>query len=145
MAAWQHGMKAVVELSEWHEVLERNPSNRQRMLDLEPEEFVSALEQWMLAYYPRDDELVPGLPNDQVRAISVPTLVFRSGTTDVHHTRATSETLAGLIPTARLVEPPWGDNEWNERTAAADGLFVHWPLLVPQLVEWAGQMSAAPH
>ena len=143
MAAWQHGMEAVVKLPEWQEVLERNPANRQRMLDLDPRDFVSTLEPWMLAYYPRDDELVPGLPNDTAQGMSLPTLVFRSGTTDVHHTRATSEALARLIPTARLVEPPWGDNEWTERTAASDGLFVHWPLLVPDLLDWAGEAIAA--
>ena len=71
----------------------------------------------------------------------MPTLVFRSGTTDAHHTRETSERVAGLIPGARLVEPPWGDNEWNERGEAARSghghLFEHWPRLAPQLLEFA--------
>src|SRR5580704_8438294 len=39
-AAWQGGMKAVVELPEWTEVLERNPANRDRMLMLDPQEFI---------------------------------------------------------------------------------------------------------
>ena len=41
---------------------------------------------------------------------------------------------------AELVEPPWGDDEWNERRAAVEevgSLFVRWPELVPQLLEWA--------
>ncbi len=54
-----------------------------------------------------------------------------------HHTRATSEALAWLLPRARLVEPPWGDREWIERQEARDeGLFARWPLLAPQLLEW---------
>ena len=56
------------------------------------------------------------------------------------HTRATSEALAAGLPGAELVEPPWDDNEWNERRAAVEqvgSLFVRWPLLVPQLVDWA--------
>ena len=56
------------------------------------------------------------------------------------HTRATSEALAAGLPGAELVEPPWGDDEWNERRAAVEevgSLFVRWPLLVPQLVDWA--------
>jgi pimeloyl-ACP methyl ester carboxylesterase len=136
VAAWQDGMEAVAELPEWKEVLERNPDNRKRLLEQDPAQFVATLERWMLAYYPRDDELVPGVKNATAAAIQVPTLIFRSGTRDVHHTRATSEALAALIPTARLVEPPWGDDEWLERMAAADGLFVRWPRLVPQLVDW---------
>ena len=110
------------------------------MLDLDPAQFIATLERWMLAYYPREGELVPGVRNAEAAALAVPTLVFRSGPRDVHHTRATSEELARLIPTARLVEPPWGDDEWIERMAAQDGLFVRWPLLVPQLLEWSDEL-----
>ena len=65
------------------------------------------------------------------------------------HTRATSEALGAGLPGAELVEPPWGDDEWNERRAAVaevGSLFVRWPLLVPQLVDWADRtiMSGRP-
>jgi hypothetical protein len=67
--------------------------------------------------------------------------VFRSGESDPYHTRATSEMLHRLIPGSRLVEPPWGDREWIERSDAArsgsGGLFERWPLLAPQLLEFA--------
>src|SRR4029077_11140760 len=39
-AAWNDGMEAVVELPEWAEVLERNPSNRQRFLDQDRQTFI---------------------------------------------------------------------------------------------------------
>ena len=139
VAAWRTGMEAVAELPEWKEVIERNPSNRQRILDQDPKEFVAAMERWMLVYYPREDEVVPGLLKSDAARISVPTIVFRSGDSDVHHTRATSEAVAASIPGARLVEPPWGDREWIERGTAGESLFVRWPLLVPHLVEWADQ------
>ncbi|HXY91453.1 MAG TPA: hypothetical protein VEP49_03180, partial [Acidimicrobiia bacterium] len=85
----------------------------------------------------------------------VPVVVFRSGESDMAHTRTTSERIATGLRGARLVEPPWGDTEWNERSAEyaasgnTTGLFVRWPLLVPQLVEWAdelvgGSRSASP-
>jgi hypothetical protein len=45
--------------------------------------------------------------------------------------------VAELLPQARLVEPPWGDREWIERQGTHDeGLFVRWPKLAPQLLEW---------
>jgi len=141
-AAWGGGMEAVVALPEWNEVIERNPGNRQRFLELDPHQFIATLEQWMIAYCPDAETTVPGLPDARFAELEVPTLVFRSGTTDAHHTRATSERVAALIPGATLVEPPWGDNEWNERSAAAANgtghLFDRWPLLVPQLLEFAG-------
>jgi pimeloyl-ACP methyl ester carboxylesterase len=139
-AAWTGGMDAVAALPEWAEVIERNPSNRQRILDQDPKEFIAAMERWMVVYCPRDDEPVPGLTHADARALDLPALVFRSGESDAYHTRATSERLAEALPDARLVEPPWGDREWIERQearAAGEGLFARWPLLAPQLDDWA--------
>jgi len=141
-AAWRGGMEAVVELPEWAEVLERNPRNRERFLALDPAVFIADMQRWMLAYCPCGDETVPGLVDADMRALDVPALVFRSGESDANHTRATSEQVAGMLPDAQLVEPPWGDREWLERSAArtsgeSAGLFVRWPLLAPQLLDWA--------
>ena len=136
-AAWHGGMQAVVELPEWDEVLRRNPGNRDRFLSLDPKEFVRVLEQWMVAYCPCGGELVPGLAEEDARRLDVPTLVLRSGTTDLHHRRETSEEIAKLLPSATLVEPPWGDSEWNERSAGGQGLFSGWPKLAEVLDPWA--------
>lgn len=139
-AAWHGGMEAVLELEQWAEVLERNPGNRERFLAMDRSEFLDVMSRWMLAYCPCDDSLVPGLDDEDVARLDVPILVFRSGTTDMYHTRETSESLGANLPNAELVDPPWGDDEWNERGAEVEqtgSLFVRWPLLVPQLVEWA--------
>jgi pimeloyl-ACP methyl ester carboxylesterase len=141
--AWTESMEAVADLPEWEESLRRRPSNRQRILDQDREEFVRTMERWMLVYYPRDDQLVPGLADDDAARTTMPTLVFRSGASDAWHTRATSEAVAAGLPNARLVEPPWGDREWLERSAAraagAGPLFAGWPNLAPPLVDWAKQ------
>jgi pimeloyl-ACP methyl ester carboxylesterase len=140
-AAWQSGMEAVVELAEWSEVLERNPANRERMLTLDPQEFIGVLERWMMVYCPDPHAIIPGLPDEACTAVEAPTLIFRSGQSDPYHTRATSEGLHALIRGSRLVEPPWGDREWIERSDAArrgsGHLFERWPLLAPQLLEFA--------
>jgi pimeloyl-ACP methyl ester carboxylesterase len=141
--AWTEGMEAVAELPEWEEVLARNPSNRQRILEQDREEFVRTMERWMLVYYPRDDQLVPGVDDADAARITMPTLVFRSGESDAWHTRATSEAVAAGLPNARLVEPPWGDREWLERSAARlsgeGALFGRWPLLAEPLLAWAAE------
>jgi pimeloyl-ACP methyl ester carboxylesterase len=139
-AAWQGGMPAVAALDQWQEVQARNPANRDRFLALDHDEFLAVMDRWALAYCPCEDSLVPGLGAADIDRLAVPILVFRSGTTDMSHTRATSEAIAAGLPGAELVEPPWGDNEWNERCAevtTTGSLFVNWPRLVPQLVEWA--------
>jgi pimeloyl-ACP methyl ester carboxylesterase len=141
-AAWQDGMEAVVELPDWADVVARNPGNRQRFLDVDPREFIATLERWMRVYCPDPNAMIPGLPDEACAALTVPTLVFRSGESDPYHTRETSELLHSLIPGAQLAEPPWGDREWIERSAAAragtGALFERWPLLAPQLLEFAG-------
>jgi pimeloyl-ACP methyl ester carboxylesterase len=141
-AAWQGGMEAVVELPEWAEVLERNRGNRERFLAQDPRRFIETLERWMLAYCPDPAVTIPGVSDEALGKVDVPTLIFRSGESDPHHTRATSERLHELIPGSVLVEPPWPDDEWKQRgLAAAAGtgaLFERWPLLVPQLLDFAG-------
>ena len=139
-AAWHGGMEAVVELEQWQEVLVGNPGNRERFLSMDRQEFLDVMDRWMLAYCPCDDSLVPGLDDEDVARLAAPILVFRSGGSDMSHTQATSEALAAGLPGAELVDPPWGDDEWNERRAAVEqvgSLFVRWPLLIPQLIDWA--------
>ncbi|HEX4090559.1 MAG TPA: alpha/beta hydrolase [Trebonia sp.] len=143
-AAWNGTMADVAGLPEWAEVIGRNPGNRELFLRQDRAEFMATMERWMAAYCPCGDQLVPGLPDADARAFDVPTLVFRSGASDYNHTRATSESLAALLPTARLVEPPWGDTEWNDRSSArpgasGEGLFVGWPALAPVLQDWADE------
>ena len=142
-AAWKDGMEAVADLPDWAEVIERNPANRQRILDQDRDEFIATMERWMLAYCPQPGQHVPGLPDDVARTIKAPSLVFRSGASDPNHPRATSEAVAELLPNSRLVEPPWGDREWHERQAEREqtgGIFVGWPRLAPQLQEWADEV-----
>jgi pimeloyl-ACP methyl ester carboxylesterase len=139
-AAWTDGMEAVAELPEWAEVLERNPGNRRRILDQDRDTFIATMQEWMAVYCACEGDVVPGLPDADARMMDLPALVFRSGESDAHHTRATSEAVADLLPRSQLVEPPWGDREWADRqvaAAAGEGLFARWPLLAPQLVDWA--------
>ncbi|MDT3439797.1 alpha/beta fold hydrolase [Pseudofrankia sp. BMG5.37] len=140
--AWTRDMAAVADLPDWAGTIAANPDNRQRILDADRDRFVATLQRWMSAYCPRPDERIPGLSDDAARAIKAPALVFRGGASDPFHPRATSEAVAGLLPGARLVEPPWGDREYLERQAemaTAGSLFIRWPLLAPTLSAWAAE------
>jgi pimeloyl-ACP methyl ester carboxylesterase len=139
-AAWTGGMEAVVEipqstLGNWREVIERNPSNRDRLLAQDPQEFIATMERWLLAYCPCGDDVVPGLSDALARAMDVPALVFRSGESDPFHTRKTSEDLGQVLPNAQVAEPPWHDREWLDSQIGRR--FVNWPRLAPVLNEWA--------
>ncbi len=144
MAAWSGTMEDVADLETWKEVMERNPKNRDHFSSYDPAEFKATMERWMHVYCGCGDPLVPGLTDEQVAAIKFPILVFRSGRSDPHHTRETSERLAANLPGARLVEPPWGDREWLDRgdmrNRGEGTIFSGWYQLVPQLIEWANEM-----
>jgi pimeloyl-ACP methyl ester carboxylesterase len=144
-SVWNGGMQAVVDVPEttlgnWQEVMERNPVNRQRLLDQDPKEFLATMERWMFAYCPCGGATVPGLPDEDARRMTLPALVFRSGASDANHTRKTSEDVAALLPTARLLEPPWGDREWVDSKIGYR--FVNWYKLAPILNDWAKEKLA---
>jgi pimeloyl-ACP methyl ester carboxylesterase len=144
-AVWDGGMQAVVDIPEstlynWQDVMKSNPSNRQRFLDQDPEVFLATMERWMFAYCPCGNATVPGLLDEDARKMQLPALVFRSGKSDLHHRRETSEAVAQLLPNARLEEPPWPDREWMDSKIGYR--FVNWYLLAPILHEWAKQTLA---
>jgi hypothetical protein len=79
---------------------------------------------------------------ESFRSMRMPTMVLRSGKSDLHHTRKASEDVQALIPGSIMAEPPWPDNEWNMRQVAGtkgEGLFANWPKLTPQIVEFAAK------
>jgi pimeloyl-ACP methyl ester carboxylesterase len=141
-AQFEGGMKNVVELKEWKPFCERDARNRDYLLNWDPAQFRDRMVQWARSFIPQDDTPMPDLTPDELRAIKVPVMVYHSGEWDPHHTRRASEWVAELIPNSRLVEPPWGDREWIERTSEAaqsgddTGLFKSWPKMAPQILEF---------
>jgi pimeloyl-ACP methyl ester carboxylesterase len=141
-AAAMDGMEAVTQIPHWRELIERNPKNREILLQQDPEKFIEKMKAWGGAMIAGSDEPLPGLSVAQLAALKMPVMVFRSGKSDVHHPRETSEAVHLAIPGSKLVEPPWGDREWLDRSKAqmrGEGLFARWPLLAPQLLDFAGR------
>lgn len=143
VAATHGGMAEVAQLPGWQEPLSRNAGNRDRMLALDPTAFIATMQRWAEAFFPAPGVPIPGMSQADLAGIGAPVMVLRSGQSDMHHSRATSEAVATLIPGAQLAEPPWGDREWVERLVAnlkgEAGLFSRWPLLAPMILDFAGQ------
>ena len=138
IAASQGGMAAVAAMPGWAEQLRRNPRNRDIILAQDPERFLETMERWALAYMPSQTSPVPGMSPAAFARLRMPVLIFRSGKSDLSHTRRTSEWVHELIPHSELVEPPWPDDEWNQRSAYAaehgSGHFAGWPMLAPAIL-----------
>jgi pimeloyl-ACP methyl ester carboxylesterase len=140
-AASLGGMEAVAALPAWKEQLTRNSRNREIMLDQDVAAFVETMKRWAKGYFPKDNSPVPGLVPAELAKLKMPVMVLRSGQSDFHHPRETSETVHAMISGSQIAEPPWGDREWIERlqaSARGEGLFTRWPLLTPQILAFAG-------
>ena len=139
-AALVGGMPAVVDLPMWAETIAANPSNRERLLAMDTQEFIDGQKRWLNAYIPDTEAPVPGLKEEQLAAIAAPTLIFRSGKEDEYHPESLSLALHRLIPGSVLVDPPWGEDEWNRvkrlSVAGKGSFFDDWPRLAPIILEF---------
>lgn len=138
IAASRGGMAAVADLPGWSEQIRRNPRNREILLAQDPQRFIDTMERWALAYMPSKSSPVPGMSPQSFARLSKPVLIFRSGKSDLSHTRRTSEWVHELIPHSQMLEPPWPDDEWNKRSEYAmkhgSGHFAGWPMLAPAIL-----------
>lgn len=145
MMAGIGGMEAVAALPDFKDQIARNPSNRDRLLAWDAEKFGQKMRDWADWFFCEPGQPISCTRAGDLEGIAVPVVILRSGKSDMHHTRETSEKVAAMIPGAQLQEPPWGDREWIERLGATftdptRGLFESMPMLVPQIKALAGKV-----
>lgn len=138
------GIEGVMELGSraggWAEVIERNPRNRQRVLDLGAEEFERVMVRWLDAFVPKPGYTIPGVADWEMASITAPTLIIRGGAGDHDHPERTSYEVHLLIKSSRLIEPPWPEDAWEQAvkaTRAGTGfLFDPWVQGAPAMLEF---------
>ncbi len=141
-AAAAGGMKAVAALPSWADQIRRNPRVRDILLRQDRDTFIETMQRWGQAFLYRDDTPMPGITPEDFARLTMPVLVFRSGLSDMFHTRRTSEWVHELLPNATLAEPPWPDQEWNIVSTFPDdiptrrGRFERWPLMAPLVLDF---------
>ena len=141
-AAAKGGMEAVAELPSWADQTARNPRIRDILLRQDPDRYIEKMQQWARAFNYSDETPMPGISAADFAKLTMPILVFRSGKSDMAHTRRTSEWVHELLPNSTLQEPPWQDQEWNyvstfpNDAAARRGRFERWPLMAPPVLEF---------
>ncbi len=134
------GMEAVMKATSWAENFAMSPTSREYVRNFDPVKFIAVMQRWATSYQPSDISPVPGMKPADFARIRVPAIVFRSHSSDLSHTRPTSDWVARLLPQCQYLDPPWRDDEWNYQsgnTAAGKGhsLFISWPKLAPQILE----------
>jgi hypothetical protein len=141
-AASKGGMEEVVKLPSWADQITRNQRIRDILLRQDPDTFIETMQKWARGFNYSDETPMPGISPAEFATLTMPVLLFRSGKSDMAHTRRTSEWVHELIPGSILREPPWGDQEWNyvstfpNDVAARRGRFERWPLIAPPVLEF---------
>lgn len=136
------GMEAVLNATSWAEHLQKNAQAADKLRSMDPDQFIEIMQKWASAYVPSETSPVPGMKPRDFARLTMPTLVFRSGKSDLSHTRATSEWVHRLVPHSVMLDPPWNDDEWNYRSGqTASGkeghtLFRSWPKLAPIILDF---------
>jgi pimeloyl-ACP methyl ester carboxylesterase len=141
-AAQRGGMEAVAETPFFAERIAANPVNRDRLLALDSEEFIRVMRRWNEFFYYRADCPTIGASEDELRAISVPTLVF-GGNDDIHPEQPARE-VARLIPGARLEPCAWSRDEFMDSFVGKSTVMIPhlYPRMVPTILEWLEQTEA---
>jgi pimeloyl-ACP methyl ester carboxylesterase len=146
MAAAMGGMEAVVAAPDFQLQIASNPANRDKLLAMDADWFIQKMRDWADWFFCAPGQPISCTREGDLEGIKASALILRSGKSDFHHTRETSEAVAAMIPGAELQEPPWGDREWLDRLAASfadpkEGLFVSMPKLVPQITAFAKKIG----
>jgi len=140
------GMEGVMAVPDWRARIEQNPSNKQRFLDLDPDDFLKVMLRWLNAFVSKPGQTIPGVDDAMFDNIKVPTLIIRGGENDLDHPKRTSLEVSCLIKGSELIDPPWPEDAW-ERAAEkrAQGkvkrfnMFDTWVLAAPLILDFLGQ------
>ena len=130
-AARQGGMAAVCRTEEFAERIADRPSNRDRLMAMDPNEFIAVMSHW-LAYFEAGADLpVIGVSETDLRSIAVPTCIVPGN--DKTHPVAVAETAHGFIAGSEfhtlmdevldIDTTPFED--WDEKEADLAGIFLN--------------------
>ena len=140
------GMPGVVKLPEWQALIEANPKNRERLLDLDAGEFERVMHRWLNAFVVKPGQTIPGVDDEMFQRIQIPTLIIRGGAKDLDHPKRTSLEVSCLIEGSELIDPPWPEDAWEQaskdRAAGKTtqyNMFDTWVQAAPAILDFVGR------
>ena len=105
--ARREGMQGVIESEFFAERIQQNASNRERLLAMDSQEFISVMLRWH-AFFTAEKPVV-GVTEAELRTIQAPTAIIPGN--DEVHTKEVSENLHRILPNSELYEPVWSNQE----------------------------------
>ena len=108
-AAKKGGMAAVCETEAYRERLALNPDNRERLMAMDPAEYIRVMGHWLDRFMTGPEGPVRGVPEEELKGYRVPVMVVPGN--DKTHSSVSGKAAARLIPNAELVELPITDQD----------------------------------
>jgi hypothetical protein len=112
------------------ELIHRRPSNRDRLMALDPRQFIDVMEAWRAHFLAGADMPLVGASEEDLRAIAVPACIIPGD--DLTHAYETAAAAAQLMPDCELqrvmgetrpidVSPP---EDWKAKDGVIAGIFA---------------------
>ena len=140
------GIKGLLRVDEWKERIAENPANKDRILAMDPDEFLRVILRWLNAFVPKPGQAIPGVDDELFGDIKVPTLIIRGGENDWDHPKRTSLEVNCLIKGSTLIDPPWPEDAWEragEDRASGKvkrfNMFDTWVQAAPAILDFLGR------
>jgi hypothetical protein len=124
------GMRAVAESEHFAERIKANPKNSERLLTMDPKQFVDVMTQWRSHFVAGADLPVIGATEQQLNSIKVPTCIIPGN--DRTHSHVTGNAAHRMIPGSELHDLWPGDldidlfppEDWATREAEQTAIFT---------------------
>ncbi len=110
-AAEAGGMEAVSATEFFAERVAQNPGNREKLLNMDPGEFISVMSRWSTFFTEGAHLPVIGATEEELGAIKVPTVIVAGN--DEVHTLTAAQNLHRLLPQSEFHDPPISTDEWD--------------------------------
>jgi pimeloyl-ACP methyl ester carboxylesterase len=130
-AAKQGGMATVCEMEHWKERIEARAENRDRLMKMDPEDFIAVMSHWRDYFLTGADLPVIGATEAELKSIKVPACIIPGN--DNTHGRQTGENLGRLLEKSEVYilfpkhydEPLSPREEWDEKAGEMAALFAN--------------------
>jgi pimeloyl-ACP methyl ester carboxylesterase len=128
-AAREGGMARVCAMEHWKERIAARPENRQALMKMDPERFITVMSHWREYFLKGADLPVIGATEQDLKSIKVPACVVPGN--DQTHGRQTGENLGRLLPKGEVHvlfpkqydQPLSPREEWDEKAGEMAALF----------------------
>ncbi len=129
-AARNGGMAAVCAMEHWSEIIGNNPKNRDRLMAMDPRDFIARMERWQHNFDAGAEHEVIGLSPADLRSITVPACVIPGN--DRVHPRHPGQVAHRLMPNAEYHEVLTEDRldadvafeDWEAREGLLASIFI---------------------